>query len=134
MSRQHFYFGSCCNNVSCIVRISVATKKVRRNRVLSPLNLISCWSFILMLRHGLLVLLMFAVATQFFMSRHDFSVFSLSLCCDPVCYTATRLLFLVLEYLSRHRKVHRDLVYLCSADLYVATLSSLSRHRNISSA
>ena len=55
MSRQHFCFGSCCNNVSCIVRISVATQKVYRYRVLSPLNLISCCSFILMLRHGLLV-------------------------------------------------------------------------------
>ena len=49
MSRQHFYFGSCCNTVSCIVRIFVATQKVCRDRVLSPLNLISCCSFILML-------------------------------------------------------------------------------------
>ena len=55
MTRQHFCFGSCCNNVSYIVRIYVATKKVCCDRVLSPLNLISFYSFILMLRHGLLV-------------------------------------------------------------------------------
>ena len=47
------------------------------------------------------MLSMFAVATQFVMSRQDFSVFSLSLCRDLVCYVATRLLFPVLESLSR---------------------------------
>ena len=73
MSRQHFCFGSYCNNVSCIVRISIVTQKVCRDRVLSPLNLISCCSFILMLRHGLFVVLMFAVATQFIMSQPNFS-------------------------------------------------------------
>ena len=133
MSRQHFCFGSYCNNVSYIVRISFTTQKVYRNKVLSPLNPISCCSFILMLRHGLLVLSMFAIATQFIMSRHDFSVFSLSLCRDPVCYVAAKLLFFVLESLSRHGKVCHDLVYLCSAYLYVTTLRSPSRHRNISS-
>ena len=55
MSRQHLCFGSCYNNVSCIVGIFVTTQTVYRNRVLSPLNLISCCSFILMLRHGLLL-------------------------------------------------------------------------------
>ena len=44
-----FLFGSCCNDVSCIVSISIATRKVCHNRVLSPLNLISCCSFILTL-------------------------------------------------------------------------------------
>ena len=44
-------------------RKSVATWKVCRDRVLLPLNLISCCSFILILRHSLLVLLMFFVAT-----------------------------------------------------------------------
>ena len=63
MSRQHFCFGFCYNIVSCIVRISIATQKVYRDRVLSPLNLISCCSFILMLRHGLLVFSMFVVVT-----------------------------------------------------------------------
>ena len=48
--------GSCCNNVSYIVSISVVTRKVCHDRVLSPLILISCCSFILMLRHSLLVL------------------------------------------------------------------------------
>ena len=69
VSRPNFYvvtaflFGSYCNIVSYIVRISVATKKVCRDIVLYPLNLISCCSFILMLRHGFLVLSMFTVAT-----------------------------------------------------------------------
>ena len=37
-------------------------------------------------------------------------VFSSTLCRDPVCYVTTRPLFLVLESLSRHRKVSCDLV------------------------
>ena len=60
-----YFFSSCCNNVSCIVSISIVTRKVCYDRVLSPLNLISYCSFILILRHSLLVLLMFAIATQF---------------------------------------------------------------------
>ena len=55
MSRQLFCFGSCCNNVSYTVRIPVVTDFLCRDRFLSPLNLISCCSFILMLRHDLLV-------------------------------------------------------------------------------
>ena len=107
MSRPSFYvttaflFGSCYNNVSCIVSISVATRKVCRDRVLSPLNLISCCIFILILRHSLLVLSMFAittkflchdrtflyssyicVATQFIMSRQDLSSLCWNLCRD----------------------------------------------------
>ena len=39
----------------------------------------------------------------------------------------------MLESLPRHRNVCIDLVYLCSFDLRVATLGSLSRHRSISS-
>ena len=50
-----------------------------------------------------------------------------------ICVT-TRPFFLVLESLLRHKKVCRDLVYQCSSYLYVATLRSLLRHRNISSA
>ena len=98
VSRHSFYvttaflLGSCSNNVSSIVIISVMTRKVCRDRVLSPFNLISCCSFILILRHSLLVLSMFAVtaqflcrdrtflysayicvATQFVMSRQDLS-------------------------------------------------------------
>ena len=79
---QHFCFGSCCNTVSCIVKISIATQKVCRNRFLSPLNLISCCSFILMLRHGLLMLSLFSVATHFVMSRPDFSSLCWNLCRD----------------------------------------------------
>ena len=47
-------YGSCCNTVTCIVRISVAAQKVCRDRVLLPLNLISCYNFILMSRPSLL--------------------------------------------------------------------------------
>ena len=53
--------------------------------------------------------------------------------CDPVCYVATELLCIVLKPLSRHRKVCRDLVSLCSAYFCVETLRSISRHRFISS-
>ena len=45
----------CCNNVFCIVCSPIATRKVCRDRVLSPLNLFSCCNFILMLRQNLLV-------------------------------------------------------------------------------
>ena len=65
LCRENISVGSCCNNVSCIVSISVETRKVCRDRVLSPLNLISCCSFILMLRHSFLVLSMFSMATKF---------------------------------------------------------------------
>ena len=54
---------SCCNNVSYIVNIPVATRKVCRDKVLSPLNLISYCSFIFMLQHSILVLYMFYVVT-----------------------------------------------------------------------
>ena len=67
------------------------------------------------------------------MSRQDFFLLSLSLCRNPICYVAIRPLFFVLESLSRHIKVCCDFVYQCSAYLCVATLRSLSRHRNISS-
>ena len=116
--------GSCCSNVSCIVSIPVETKKVCHDRVLSPLNLISCCSFLLILRHSLFMLSMFSVTTSFYVVTRLF-VFSSSLCHDPVCYVMTRPLFLVLECLSRHRKVCHDLIYQCSAYLCVATLRSL---------
>ena len=56
LCRDSISFGSCCNNVLCIVSIFVAIKKVCCDRILSPLNPISCCSIILMLRHSLLVL------------------------------------------------------------------------------
>ena len=65
LCRDSISIGSYCNNVSYIVSIPVTTRKVCSDRVLSPLNLISCCSFLLMLRHSLLVLSMFYVATQF---------------------------------------------------------------------
>ena len=74
-----FMFGSYCNDVSCIVYISIATRKVCRDRVLSHLNLISCYSFILILRHSLLVLSTFAVATQFLCCNNTF-LYSFYLC------------------------------------------------------
>ena len=48
--------GSCCNNVSCIVSIPVATRKLYLDIVLLPFLLTSCCIFILMLQHSLLVL------------------------------------------------------------------------------
>ena len=84
------------------------TQKVCRDRVLLPLNPISYYNFILMLRHGILVLSMFVVTTQIVMSRQDFYVFSLSLCCDPVCYVATGLFYIQLIILSRPSLLCRD--------------------------
>ena len=85
VSRPSFYvaiaylFSSCCNDVSCIISISVVTRKVCHDIVLLPLNLISCCSFILILRHSLLVLSMFAVATQF-LCRDKTFLYSSYLC------------------------------------------------------
>ena len=103
LCRDNISVGSCCNNVSCIVSISVATRKV-----LSPLNLVSCCSFILILRHSLLVLSMFFVATKFLcrgknfcfqlifmsqpssvMSRQDLSSLCWNICCDMEKYVVT---------------------------------------------
>ena len=53
---------------SCIVNIPVATRNVCRDRVLSPLNLIACCSFIMMLRHSLLVFVDVFCLDQVFMS------------------------------------------------------------------
>ena len=53
---------------SCIVNIPVATRNVCRDRVLLPLNLIACCSFIMMLRHSLLVFVDVFCLDQVFMS------------------------------------------------------------------
>ena len=87
-----FLFGSCCNDVSCIVSISIATRKVCRNKFLSPLNMISCCSFILILRHILLVLSMFAVVTQFLC--HDKIFLYSAYICDTTQFVMSR------QYLS----------------------------------
>ena len=71
LCRDSISVGSSCNNVFCIVSIFFTTKKVCHDRVLSPLNLISCCNFISMLRRSLLVLYMFSLMTQFVMSRKD---------------------------------------------------------------
>ena len=139
MLRPSFYvatclFGSCCNNVSCIVSISVMTRKVCRDRVLSPLNMISCCSFILILRHSLLVLLMFFVVTQF-LCRDKTFLYSTYICVATQFVMSRQDLSSLCWNLCRDiEKVSRDLIYQCSAYLCVATLRSLSRHRNISSA
>ena len=54
---------------------------------------------------------------QVFMSRQEFSVFSLSLCRNPVCYVATKLFLFVLQSLSQHKKVCRDLVSLLQPEI-----------------
>ena len=94
---QHF-----CHDQECMSRQSLVAT-----------YLISCCSFILILRHSLLPLGVVDVFYHdpIFMSRQNFSVFSLYLCRDPVCYVTTRPLFLVLESFSRHRNVCCDLVY-----------------------
>ena len=109
VSRPSFYvataslFGSCCNNVSCIVSIYVTTRKVCRDRVLSPLNLISCCSFILNLRHSFLVLSMFSIVTQFLCHDRTF-LYSASICVVTQSLCRDRTFFFVLESFSRHRK------------------------------
>ena len=113
--RDSISVGSCCNNVSCIVSISIATKKVYRDRVLLPLNLISCCNFILMLRHNLLVLSMFSVTTKF-LCRDKTFLFSSSLCCR--CYRC---------FLTQFIMSQQDLSSLCwnlcrDIEKYVATL------------
>ena len=133
MSRQHLCLGYV-TTLSCIICISVVTQKVYHDRGLLPLSLTSCCSFVLMLRHDFLVLSIFSIATQFSCRDKTLLCLAYSFCRDPVCYIAIELLCIVLNSLSRPRKVCCDLVYLCSAYLCVATLRSMSRHRLISSA
>ena len=63
----------CHDSISVLVIVAtlflVLSEFMSRPRkfVTTEFYLISCCNFILMLRHGLLVLLMFAVATQFVM-------------------------------------------------------------------
>ena len=64
MSQQHFCL-FLLQQCFLYCQHSYRDRKVCYDRVLLPLNLISCYNFILMLRHSLLVLLMFYVATKF---------------------------------------------------------------------
>ena len=133
MSLQHLCSGYVAT-LSYIICISIATQKVCRDRGLLPMSLTSCCSFVMMLRHDFLVLSIFAVVTQFSCHKKTLLCLTYSFCRDPICYVVTALLCIVLKSLSRHIKVCCDLVSLCSAYFYVATLRSMSRHRLISSA
>ena len=133
MSRQHLCSGYVAT-LSCIICISVVTHKVYHDRGLLPLNLTSCCSFVMMLQHDFLVLSIFAVVAQFSYRDKILLCLAYSFCRDPVCYVAIGLLFIVLKSLSRHIKVCRDFVSLCSSYFCVVTLRSTSRHRLISSA
>ena len=132
MSRQHLCSGYV-TTLSCIFYISVVTQKVCHDRGLLPLSLTSFCSFVLMLRHDFLVLLIFVVPTKFSCRDKTLLCIAYPLCRDPVCYVAIALLCIMLKPLSQHIKVARDLVSLCSAHFCVATLISMSRHRLISS-
>ena len=133
MSRQHLCSGYVAT-LSYIICISVATKKIYRDRGLLQMRLTSCYSFVMMLRHDFLVLSIFAVPTHFSCRDKTLLCSTYSLCCDPVCYVETTLLCIVLKSLSRHIKVGRNLVSICLAHFCVATLISMLRHRLISSA
>ena len=133
MSQQHLCLDYVAT-LSCIIFISVTTQKVCCGRGLLPLSLTSCCNFVMMLRHGFLVLSIFVVATQFLCPNKTLLCSTYSLCQDPVCYVVTELLCVVLKPLPRPRKVCHDLISLCSSYLCVATSRSMSRHRLISSA
>ena len=133
MSQQHPCSGYVAT-LSYAFYIFVVTKKVCRDIGLLTLSLTFYHSFVMMLRHGFLVLSIFAVATQFSCRNKIFLCSAYSLCSNPFCYVATELICIVLIPLSRPRKVLRDHVSLYSAYLCVATLRSMLRHRLISSA
>ena len=133
LSRHHLCSGYV-STLSCIIYIYVTTQKVCRNRGLFPLILTSCCSFVLMLPHDFLVLSIFSIATHFSCRDKTLLCSAYSFCCKSVCYVSTELLCIVLEPLLQHIKSNRDLVSLCSAHFYVATLISVSRHRFISPA
>ena len=104
-----------------------------RDQVLSLLNLISYCSFILILRHSLLVFLMLSVATQF-LCRDGTFLYSANLVVATQFVMSRQDLFSLCWNLCHDiEKVYWDLVYQCSSYLCVTTLRSMSRHRNISS-
>ena len=80
-----------------------------RDRVLLSPNLISCCSFILMLQHGLLVLSVFAVATQFVMSRPDFFSLCWNICRDIEKSVVTGLYYVQVIYVARPKNPCRDI-------------------------
>ena len=111
-------FRLCCNFVLYYL---VTTQKVCHDRGLLPLSLTSCCSFVLILRHGFLVLSIFVVATQFSCRDKTLLCLAYSFCRDPVCYVTTELLYIVLKPLSRPRSC------VATSFLYVQLISML-RH------
>ena len=76
--------------LSCIIVISIATQKVCRNRVLPPLSLFPCCSFIFYVATWTFVLGMFCMSRpQYVMSRRHFSACSIFSCHDLVFLVAT---------------------------------------------
>ena len=109
MSRPSF---SCCDNIfvlvlvatlSCIIAISVATQKVCRNRVLSPLSMFPCCNFI------------------FLCCNLDFCVGDVLHVATSICYVVTTLFCMQHIFLSRLSFYGRDIICLPLAYLRVAT-------------
>ena len=93
MSRQHLRSGYVAT-LFCIICISVATQKVCLDRGLLPLSLTSYCNLVMMLRHGLLVFVKYLLSRPNFLSRQDYSVFSLLILLRPslLCSNGTSLL------------------------------------------
>ena len=124
--------GSYCNNVSCIVIIIVVTRKVCRERVLSPLNLISYCNFIFYVATYSSGVVRVLCRDLVFMSRQDILPMAHLFVATKCCCVAIRPLFIVLKSFLGDGKVRRDLVYLCSTYFCVVTLISMWQHQNFS--
>ena len=112
VSRPSF---SCRDNIyvlvlvatpSCIIVISVATQKVGHDRVLPPLSLFPCCSFI------------------FCCCDLDFCVGDVLHVATPICYVSSTLFCLQHIFLSRLSFFGRDITFLPSAYLRVTTYIS----------
>ena len=91
LSRQHFCYGYVAT-LYCIIVISIATQKVCRDRVLPPLSLFPCCSFIFYVATWTFVLGMFCMSRpQYVMSRQHFSACSIFSCRDLIFLVATSL-------------------------------------------
>ena len=132
--------------LSRIIGISVATQKVCRDRVLPPLSLFPCCSFIFDVTTWTFVLGMFCTSRpQYVMSLRHFSVCSIFSYRDLVFF-CRNINFLPSACLCVMTHIScRDKTFLCSADLcgatskhlfslkYVATLTLLVATKFISS-
>ena len=112
VSRPRF---SCLDNISvlvlvatlsCIIIISVVTQKVCRDRVLSPLSLFPCCSFI------------------FLCCNLDFCVRDVLHVGTLICYVVTTLFCMQHIFLSRPSFFSRDITFVPSACLRVTTYIS----------